>query len=287
MVLDYLLYGMAFLGLFVGSFSDLKTREVPDWVSYSMIFGGLGLRLIFSLANFEWMIFFEGLIGFIVFVVLAYLIYYFGQWGGGDAKLLMGLGAVIGLNLNFSAMPKLAVFLINLALISTVYGIGWLVVLAASNKKKFLDEFKKQQKQVRILSFVFLAAAVFLFLSSFFVPGIWKGAVLVLGIIPVGSLYIWVLTSVIEKISFFKRVSPEDLTEGDWIAKDVMVQGEKICGPRDLGISEEQISKLIELKKKGKIHKILIKEGIPFVPSFLFAFIVTIAWGSWWMGFIP
>ena len=76
---------------------------------------------------------------------------------------------------------------------------------------------------------------------------------------------------------------PEDLTEGDWIAKDIMVDGEKVCGPRDLGIDEEGIAKLIELKHKKKISKVLIKEGIPFVPSFLAAFALTVGFGAWFL----
>ncbi|GIU69536.1 MAG: hypothetical protein KatS3mg002_0772 [Candidatus Woesearchaeota archaeon] len=44
-----------------------------------------------------------------------------------------------------------------------------------------------------------------------------------------------------------------------------------ITGPKDLGISKEQI----ELLKKSKIKKVLVKEGIPFIPAFLIAFILT------------
>ncbi|MCK4588847.1 MAG: prepilin peptidase [Nanoarchaeota archaeon] len=286
MVLEWLLYGLGTIGLLAGSYSDLRTREVPDWVSYSLIFSGLGIRLIFSLAGFEWEIFFEGLVGFLIFVILAYLFYYLGQWGGGDAKLLMGLGAIIGFSFDFGSFPKLLTFLIHLALIGSVYGVGWLIVLAFKNKEKFKLEFKRQQGQFSILGIGFLALGIGLIVGSFYFPGVWRSLMLLWAIMPIGSLYVWMLVSSVEKIAFYKHVRPEDLTEGDWIAKNVVVGGEKICGPRDLGINEEQIAKLVELKQKGKIQKILIKEGIPFVPSFLIAFAVTIIFGAWWMGFI-
>jgi len=77
-----------------------------------------------------------------------------------------------------------------------------------------------------------------------------------------------------------KYVEPKELTEGDWIAKDIKVKGEYITGPKDLGIEKKQINKLIKFYKLGKIKKVLIKEGIPFVPSFLLAFIVTYFWSS-------
>ena len=35
-------YGISLLVLFVGSLTDLKTREVPDWVNYGLIISGIG-----------------------------------------------------------------------------------------------------------------------------------------------------------------------------------------------------------------------------------------------------
>ena len=47
----------------------------------------------------------------------------------------------------------------------------------------------------------------------------------------------------------YKYVNPKKLTEGDWIAKNIIIKGKQICGPKDLGISKKQIQKLISLKK--------------------------------------
>ena len=77
-----------------------------------------------------------------------------------------------------------------------------------------------------------------------------------------------------------KYVKPQQLTEGDWIAKDIKIQGKYITGPKDLGIEKNKIRKLIELYKKGKVKKILIKEGVPFVPSFFAAYVVTLMFGN-------
>ena len=77
-----------------------------------------------------------------------------------------------------------------------------------------------------------------------------------------------------------KYVTPKQLTEGDWIAKDVKISGKYVTGPKDLGIEKKQIRKLIEFYKKGKIKKVLIKEGIPFVPSFFIAYVVTLMFGN-------
>ena len=79
----------------------------------------------------------------------------------------------------------------------------------------------------------------------------------------------------VEKACMLKRVKPSELTEGDWIAKDVIVKNKRICGPKDLGIEKAQIRQLIRLK----IKSVIIKVGIPFVPSFLLAFVLTL-----WIG---
>jgi prepilin signal peptidase PulO-like enzyme (type II secretory pathway) len=39
---------------------------------------------------------------------------------------------------------------------------------------------------------------------------------------------------------------------------------------------------LVKLWKKKKIDKIEIKQGLPFVPSFLIAFILSLWLGAWW-----
>ena len=46
-----------------------------------------------------------------------------------------------------------------------------------------------------------------------------------------------------------------------------------MTGPKDLGISRQQIERLIRYKK---IRKVIVKEGIPFIPAFLIAFILTV-----------
>ena len=84
----------------------------------------------------------------------------------------------------------------------------------------------------------------------------------------------------LKKLDELSGAKEEELTEGDWIAEEIKVGKKYICGPKDLGIELAQIKKLIAYKKKGKIKKVLIKVGIPFVPSFLIAFIVTYIWGN-------
>jgi hypothetical protein len=98
--------------------------------------------------------------------------------------------------------------------------------------------------------------------------------------------YIWVFIKAVENSLMIKQIDVEKLTEGDWIYRDVTIGGKYICGPKDLGIEKSQIAVLIKLKKKGKIQKVMVKEGIPFVPGLFLAFLVTILVGNWISQFI-
>jgi len=138
----------AFISLIIASITDIKTREVPDWLNYGLIVFGLGSRLIYSIVLSDFSFFSYGLAGFFVFFIIANLMFYSAQWGGGDSKLLMGLGAVIGLNFNFSEIPFILIFWINIIVVGSVYGLFWSFVVAFKNRKNFLKDFKARAKKL-------------------------------------------------------------------------------------------------------------------------------------------
>ncbi|MBS3110265.1 prepilin peptidase [Candidatus Woesearchaeota archaeon] len=276
-----LIYALVFLALAAASVTDMRTREVPDWLSYALIAAGIGIRCIDSLITLSWQPIIEGLFGFGAMLALSMGMFYSGQWGGGDTKLLIGIGAMLGLKLDFSS--TLVSFLINLVIFGALYSMAFSTILVARHWKKFRMEFSKLlhnhsyaliRKMTTILLAVLLVAIIFINDSLF------RLLILLLMTLTFASYYIWVGVKSIELSCMHKLVDPEKLTEGDWIVNDVKVDGKYICGPKDLGIEMQQIKKLIALKKRGKIRKVLMKEGIPFVPSFLLAFAVTIFLGN-------
>jgi len=140
---QWIVYSVTFIYLLIASISDLRTREVYDWLNYGAVASGLGINLIFTLANFDYMFAFKSLLGFGVFFVIAYALFYTGQWGGGDSKILMGLGAMIGIDVSFKTPQFLAWFFINALVIGAIYGLFWSMFLVFKNRKKFSKEFKK------------------------------------------------------------------------------------------------------------------------------------------------
>ena len=84
----------------------------------------------------------------------------------------------------------------------------------------------------------------------------------------------------------FKRLKPKELSEGDWIEKDIKIGSKKVYTKKELGVSKKQIRLLKKYYEKGKIKSVLVKEGIPFVPSFLIAFIISLIFNSWFLVFL-
>ena len=276
-------YVLSFIALLIGSITDLKTREVPDWLNYGLVFSGLGLNFLFSIIYSNSSFIINSLIGLAIFFGIAYIMFYAGQWGGGDSKMLMGIGAMIGIDVGASSSQFLFGFFINALFVGAIYGLLWSLYLVFKNKNKFWKEFSKilaEKKFVRWKQTILVSLVLLLIL--FFVINLYEIKILILSIafLMIATFYLWIFVKTVEKTCMCKLVEPFKLTEGDWIVKNIYVGGKYITGPKDLGISKSQIRKLVEFYKKRKVKKILIKEGIPFVPSFLVAFVITWIFGN-------
>ncbi len=280
------LVALAFLSAAV--INDVKKREVPNWVNYGLVIAGLGLGLLHSVVAFDWHFLVFSIAGAAAALALSALMFYTGQWGGGDSKLLIGLGSLLGLPFTtkppfLGAESQFISFLFNLVAISVVYAIAIGTILAVKNKKKFAAAARKQLKSKSyslLRKLLLIVSAVGLAIIIAVNDVALRFAFVALLATLFFGLYLSIMAKAVEKACMLRLVSPLRLTEGDWIAKDVVVGGKRICGPKDLGIEKRQIRQLAELYRKGKIRVVLIKEGIPFSPSFLLAYIVTIFFGN-------
>ncbi|MDK2988307.1 MAG: archaeal preflagellin peptidase FlaK [Methanothermococcus sp.] len=87
-------YIFGLVGLLIASIHDFKSREIEDYIWISMVvFGFLySIYMSFSTGNYSFLI--NSISGFVVCFILGYLMFLFGI-GGGDGKILMGLGALV------------------------------------------------------------------------------------------------------------------------------------------------------------------------------------------------
>ncbi len=269
----------------IGSYNDLRTHEVPDYLSYGGLFFGFFLHLLLSILFSDGSFLFDALFGFLVSFIIALFMFYTGQWGGGDSKLLIALGTIIGLPVSFSSF--FMQFLINLVFIGAAYGSLYIFFLIIKNKTAFWQALKKrlQEKKVKYGRVIVLCiTALLLFLSFLFAAE--QIFIIIMALLLYSGFYLFTGIKCVEEVCMLKLVDPAKITEGDWIAKDVFIGKKYICGPKDLGIQKKQIDLLLRLKKQKKIGKILIKEGIPFVPSFLFSLLFTYFFGNVFLYFL-
>ncbi len=280
MVFWYILIIVTFIWLVFATIMDLKTREVPDWLNYSLIIIGLGSNLLYSLFVKDFNYFLFSIIGFGVFFVIANIMYYTKQWGGGDCKLLMGLGAIFGnyeplsLFSSINKLPFLATLLVNIFIAGAFYGIVYAIYLAFRNKKKFLIEFKKTDFKFFKISFLILL--IFNLVGFFIFENLLFKMLIFISFIVLIGLFLVYFIRAVENSLMYNKLEVTKLTEGDWLVNDVFKNGKLICKARNIGLTKEDIIAL----KKNKIKEVLIKDGIPFVPGFLIGFILSIVFGD-------
>jgi len=272
---------LALVWILFATIQDLRSREVANWLNFSLIIFALGLRFFYGLfSNFNFNLFYQGLIGLGIFFVLGNLFYYGKLFAGGDAKLMIALGTILPFSENFSTNVKIFLwFFLIFFFIGAIYGLLWSFVLMVKNFGKFKKEFGKQFRERKsvILFFMFLGLLLI-------IVGIWNFLVLYFGVLifVLPSFYLYAKS--IDEVCMVKNIKIKDLREGDWLYKDLKI-GSRTIKAKWEGINNKNIQ---EIKKYHK--KVLIREGIPFVPVFLISFILTlIAWKFldlfWWFGY--
>ena len=127
------LISLALIWIIFAVVQDLKKREIADWLNFSLIIFALGFRFFYSwFSDGDWGFFYQGLIGLGIFIAVGYLFYYGRLFAGGDAKLMIALGAVLPLSYSFYTNLNIFMgFLIIFLFVGAVYGLIWSVVLSS------------------------------------------------------------------------------------------------------------------------------------------------------------
>jgi Flp pilus assembly protein protease CpaA len=264
----YFLFALALVWIVFAVVQDIKKREVANWLTFSLITFALAYRAFFSAYSGDWMFLVYGLGGFGLFFVLGNLFYYSGMFAGGDAKLLFGLGAVLPFEGYLSFVSVGWGFVFILFLIGAVYSLIYSIFLVSKNYPKFSKSFKKNlgKKNLLILMSAFAICFIAVLLYSFG----FSLFLLVIGLLLSFFFFGLVVYAKSLDVCMIKLVSPKKLTEGDWIMGDIKLKNGTIKKTVH-GLSAEDIARL---RKAGKM--VFIKDGIPFTPAFLVAFLIMV-----------
>ncbi len=296
---DWLNYGFLFFAFFYNSLLSVVGWNY-SYIVFSLI--GFGIAYLISLLLFytnQWgggdakaFIAFGAFVGlpinFDAFNIIKYHQLRFDLIFRFNSRTSNLFGNIFHLSTHFDYLPFIAQFIINLFIVGGIFAVCWAVYVAfrsKANRRKLRSSFIKLYKKYKLQKYAVWIFSAFLVVVGLFIDWSYYLKLLIssLGLLSFFMFYLLLFIKVVEKDFMIKSIDVSKVTEGDWIVKDVIVDGKHICGPKDNGISKEQIDELIKLKSKNKIHNVKIKEGMPFIPSFLIAFIFTLLFPNWFM----
>lgn len=267
---EIIIIALAFVVLIIASINDLKIREVPDYLSYMLLVIAIILRLMWFVADKNLNIIVWAPVSFSLLFLFSYMMYRAGQWGGGDVKVMMGLSVLLAWFPWESTFPFFVDFFLNSLIVGAFYGLIAVCIIGLLN-------WNKLREQLLTIDYVILPAIFIAVLIVFKLMPLIFAILTALIIVAVGMFRYF---KIIESNFLHKDIDVEKLTEGDWLLHDVRLAGKNVVKKRDVGLLTEDLKKLVALKRKGKLNKVSIKVGIPFVPAFLMALIITLAFGN-------
>lgn len=260
---------LGIIWIFGAVLQDLKRREVDNLWNFSLIAFALAYRALASIFNGDYWFFLNGLIGLGIFLILGNLFYYSRLFAGGDAKLLIGLGGILPLSYNWLVNLEIfGIFILLFLVTGAVYVLVWAIFLAIKNSEKFKKEWAKQWKIYRKMFLIFFIVS---FLFIIFIAIISQLMLAFIGIIILLFPILFIFAKSVEESCMVFSINPKKLTEGEWLYRDIVVNGKKIKSRWD-GVSGKEL----ELIKKRYKKDVLIKKGVPFTPSFLMGFILLL-----------
>jgi preflagellin peptidase FlaK len=273
--------------LALASWVDLKTGEVPEKHS-------IGLAMVVALASIGCAVFywnldyviqplFAGLVAF----AASYVIFYLGQWGGGDVKILGGIGGLLGFlqadgfawpNNTFlgSAIPPLLTYTVNMAFIASPYVLVYTLFLGARQPRVF-GVFLRRFLGRRVL-FTFGVSLLPLIFAVYYRVFFLAYVYALVPAMVAASTYM----KTVEDELMTKTIGVSELKEWDIIAEEVAVDGEQVAPKGNIeGVTPEQLARIKQLCAEGKIPQtIKTKWGVKFVPVLLLALPMTLYLGN-------
>ncbi|MCA8999222.1 MAG: prepilin peptidase [Planctomycetaceae bacterium] len=108
-----LLIGSVSLFVAIAAVWDLKTRRIPNWLTFSMFGAGLFFHIVLSVVD-GWHHLSSSLLGFLGGFTVMFVLFAIGGGGAGDVKLMAALGSWLGFRL------ILAIFVLSAAIVAVM-----------------------------------------------------------------------------------------------------------------------------------------------------------------------
>ncbi|QKQ98165.1 hypothetical protein GKQ38_01355 [Candidatus Nanohaloarchaea archaeon] len=289
MVFTVLSHALTFSMLFVASLFDLDTTDVPDIFCASAVLGGIGLHFIASrplqlnavtdfiatngftaifsysgiaslMAALGEPLFYSLSVG-LVFSAMGWAAYWNGMWGGADAFAMSALGFGAPYVGTATLLDPINLF-VNITLAGFVYIMGFTLYKSFRNPEvwsKTAESLKNDRKRIGLELAAVAVLAVFM--TTLKVPA------LVFSLLFVFMILLTRFLEVVQDEAFYRTVDTSDLEPGDVAAPG---QG---FDDRIVGLTEEDIEGIED-------EEFEIREGVPFMPVFVLALLLTDIFGA-------
>ena len=215
------------------------------------------------------------LAGLVAAGIFGWILYKLNQWGGGDAKAIMGIGALLGINFS-QGFPTLAMFVINIFIVGAIIGIFWTIYKVIKNFKEFKTTFKeliRSKKIIRVrIAIIIICAGLLIY--GFTQIGITKILSVGFAAIIFFMFYFYMFNKAADKSCMKKEMDVAELVEGDWLAEEVKI-GKKVFAAK-MTLEKNDLETIKKHKKT-----VVVRVGMPFLPSFVIAYLITFLIGNW------
>lgn len=128
---DNLNFLIVFFFLIAALLYDLKYREIPNWIPFSILISSIGLQILSQSLI-------EALSGFFLFFAVSLSLYHKKVYYGGDHKVISAIGPVIFFQQGFT--PNLFAFILFFTLFSMVAIFSESLIKKNGKEKAFMPE---------------------------------------------------------------------------------------------------------------------------------------------------
>ena len=257
---------IALIGSLIAGIWDLKTTNIPDSLIYGMIGSGIILHAVesFYVGSFD-PLFYSLLVGGAFFAFSA-VMYFTGQWGGGDGGILTAIGFLVPVYSGITAFPFPITYFVNMLLVGAVFSIIYIVAMSFNNKK-IREEFYKQMKTQKVI--LTSCSLAFVTLITFFS----QLRILSIAFFLTTLLYIFYKYAKIVETRFYRKIPVSKLQIDDMIGQDIPKL--KIYKKYIRGLTKKEVDRIKKYKKT-----VLIREGIRYSIVFPIALLVSLYLGD-------
>ena len=265
-MLELLLIAIALVGSFAAGVWDLKTTNIPDKLCIFMIFVGLILNILIGVFTTDFSYFIDSLLFGGLFLGFSLVMYYTGQWGGGDGELLVAIGVLLPkLSIVKTYFPFAVSFFINSFFIGAFWSVIfslYFVYKSPGLSRKFFNDFKNPLTIV--ITLVPLILSIILLNTNFIFSLIF---------LLIFILFVFYRFAKIIEQSFYQKIPVRKLRVDDMLGEDIPKL--KLYRKYIKGLTKEQVAKI----KKNKKY-VVIREGVRYGIVFPLALLFTLLFGD-------